>query len=106
MSSTILQWAYLHLCQFHHGGWCPEGRTAEDGTIAPRYQLTETSTKDYLDNTDLNVRESDATLILVDRLPVNTRGTLLTIEFAKSYGRPFLTVPLLVEGDSLAQGVV
>jgi hypothetical protein len=26
-----------------HGGWCPAGRKAEDGTTDPRYQLKETS---------------------------------------------------------------
>ena len=24
-----------------HGGWCPQGQLAEDGPIAPRYQLRE-----------------------------------------------------------------
>ena len=25
-----------------HGGWCPQGRLAEDGVIDPQYQLRET----------------------------------------------------------------
>src|SRR2546426_4775322 len=27
------------------GGWCPKGRKAEDGSLAPRYPLTETDRK-------------------------------------------------------------
>ena len=28
---------------FPHGGWCPQGRKAEDGVIGGQYELTETS---------------------------------------------------------------
>jgi len=47
-----------------HGGWCPMGRRAEDGRIAPHYDLTETPSKDYAQRTRWNVRDSDATLIV------------------------------------------
>jgi len=30
-----------------HGGWCPKGRRAEDGTIPDHYQLKETPSEDY-----------------------------------------------------------
>ena len=30
-----------------HGGWCPQGRKAEDGTIDPRYNLQETPSSGY-----------------------------------------------------------
>jgi hypothetical protein len=30
-----------------HGGWCPSGRRAEDGTIPLQYLLQETKSSDY-----------------------------------------------------------
>jgi hypothetical protein len=30
-----------------HGGWCPKGRKAEDGTILARYHLAETKSAAY-----------------------------------------------------------
>ena len=47
-----------------HGGWCPKGRLAEDGTIPARYQLRESDSADYCVRTEQNVLEGDATLIL------------------------------------------
>ncbi len=45
-------------------GWCPRGRHAEDGPIAEHYPLLETPLCDDLKLAGLNVRDSDATLIL------------------------------------------
>jgi hypothetical protein len=75
-----------------HGGWCPKGRLAVDGPIAARYDLTETDSTDYAVRTRLNVRDSDATLIL--NLGALDGGTLLTEEHAHALGRPCLTLPL------------
>jgi hypothetical protein len=75
-----------------HGGWCPRGRLAEDGTIPPRYQLTETGSIDYPVRTEQNVIDSDATLILCrGRL---FGGTELTRRFAAKHARPLLVVDL------------
>ena len=49
-----LDFAIWH--EIPHGGWCPRGRLCENGTIDPRYQLTETSTKSYPQRTEKNVR--------------------------------------------------
>jgi len=47
------------------GGWVPLGRLAEDGRIADRYpHLVETDGSDPAERTRLNVRDSDATLIV------------------------------------------
>ncbi|TWT76486.1 putative molybdenum carrier [Planctomycetes bacterium CA13] len=59
-----------------HGGWCPSGRLAEDGTVPSRYELTETASRDYPVRTEWNVRDSDATLILYEKKL--SGGTLLT----------------------------
>ena len=46
------------------GGWCPQGRRAEDGIIDPRYRLTQTPLAEYAQRTAWNVRDSDGTLVL------------------------------------------
>ena len=46
-----------------HGGWCPSGRRAEDGSIPAMYDLKETSNDDYPTRTEWNVRDSDGTAI-------------------------------------------
>lgn len=72
------------------GGWCPQGRRAEDGPIDARYPLEETPTPDYLQRTDWNVRDSDGTLI-VARRPLSG-GTAITERFAKRRRKPCLVV--------------
>ena len=72
-----------------HGGWCPRGRLAEDGPIAAHFQLQETSTKRYVQRTEANVRESDATVIFT-LAAVLTGGSRRTAEFAARYSRPWL----------------
>lgn len=68
------------------GGWCPRDRRSEDGSIPLRYPLRETAAKSYAVRTEWNVRDSDATLILVlDRV---SNGTRLTIDSAKAQARP------------------
>lgn len=44
-----------------HGGWCPRGRKSEDGSIGQHYHLVETPSSGYLQRTEWNVRDSDAT---------------------------------------------
>lgn len=68
------------------GGWCPQGRRAEDGPIDPEYPLQETPSAAYAQRTAWNVRDSDGTLVLVRTTPEG--GTALTIEKARYYGKP------------------
>ncbi len=75
-----------------HGGWCPRGRLAEDGTIPSKYRLVETESSEYRVRTERNVADSDATLIL-HRGPMSG-GTDLTLRLASRYGKPRLTVDL------------
>ncbi len=74
------------------GGWCPRGRRAEDGPIPDRYPLRETSTKEYPQRTEANVRDSEATLILTRGKP--DRGTALTAKLAHRHRRPLFVVDL------------
>jgi hypothetical protein len=78
------------------GGWCPHGRRAEDDEIPARYPLDETSSPDYRERTELNVRDSDGTLILARRQRL-TGGTALARNLAERYGRPVMVVDLRTE---------
>ena len=75
-----------------HGGWCPRGRLAEDGTIPARYELTETDSPEYHVRTEKNVLDSDATLILY-RGELRG-GTKLTRQLAERHAKPCLVVDL------------
>lgn len=74
------------------GGWCPRGRRAEDGRIPDSYPLHEASSINYAKRTELNVRDSDGTLILSGG-PL-TGGTALTESLARRRGKPVFVVDL------------
>ena len=63
------------------GGWCPKGRKAEDGIIPSHYPLKENNSGDYKSRTTRNVRDSDGSLIIINKIP--DAGTRLTIKTAK-----------------------
>jgi hypothetical protein len=77
-----------------YGGWAPKGGWAEDYDVPPgvlaRYpQLRETASADPAERTRLNVRDSDATLIIVHGA---STGTALTEALARELARPLLAV--------------
>ena len=74
-----------------HGGWCPHGRKAEDGTIDPRYKLQETPGSGYLQRTGWNVRDSDGTVVF-SVAPVLTGGSKKTVELAHKHGKPVIHI--------------
>jgi len=80
-----------------HGGWCPRGRRAEDGTIPGIYQLKETDSPHYAVRTQQNITDSDGTLVLIGG--DISGGTALTITLARRYRRPLLVVNLEEEHD-------
>ncbi|MCZ7608022.1 MAG: putative molybdenum carrier protein [Planctomycetota bacterium] len=83
-----------------HGGTCPKGRTAEDGTIPPKYQLKESNSKDSPERTETNVAKADGTLICTfGRL---TGGSKLTAEFARRHNKPYLHLDLNAEATDYA----
>jgi len=84
---AALDWAIAH--GVPHGGWCPRGRVAEDGTIPDRYRLRETPGADYAQRTEWNVRDSDATLIVSIAAEL-AGGSLLTQTVAQKLGKPCL----------------
>ncbi|HSS45814.1 MAG TPA: putative molybdenum carrier protein [Burkholderiales bacterium] len=69
------------------GGWCPEGRLAEDGRIPERYPLKELAGAGYVERTLQNVIDSDGTVIInFGELQGGTEQTLLfCVEQAKPH---------------------
>jgi len=83
------------------GGWVARGRLAEDGAIPPRYTgLREADSTDPAVRTRLNVRDSDATLI-VSHGPLSG-GSLLTSQEATRLGKPLLHLDLAALGHAHA----
>lgn len=84
---AALDWAIRH--HVPHGGWCPQGRQAEDGPIPLIYVLIETPSLDPAQRTEWNVRDSDATVIfsLSSKL---SGGSRLTAECAQAQSHPWL----------------
>ena len=79
---------------FPYGGYVPKGRRSEDGIVPLEFAtMTEDTRKDYLHRTELNVVNSDATLILTLNVEgAVTGGTKKTAEFARMHGRPCVFV--------------
>ncbi len=75
------------------GGWVPLGRQAEDGTIPDRYpNLQEAESELPAVRTELNVRESDATVIFSHG--TLTGGTALTESITRKLAKPLLHLDL------------
>lgn len=79
------------------GGWCPEGRLAEDGPIPERYPLRELPGGGYTARTLANVLESDGTLII--HFGELTGGTLLTLDLCLRFQKPFY----LIDGETVEE---
>jgi hypothetical protein len=80
------------------GGWCPEGRRAEDGVIPARYPLRELPGGDYPKRTRANVEDSDGTVIFYWRRP--SGGTELTLRHCIDRRKPYL----LIDSAELSAG--
>ena len=72
------------------GGWCPEGRLAEDGVIPAKYPLIELEGGGYAERTKKNVINSDGTVIIYFG-DING-GTELTRQICVSMARPLLLI--------------
>jgi len=78
------------------GGWCPEGRTAEDGPIPDRYPMTELVGGGYPERTRRNVEDSDGTLIL--HFGPLSAGTLFTLQLCEELLKPVCLIDGSVVG--------
>ncbi len=79
------------------GGWCPEGRQAEDGPIAEKYPLQELPDGSYKERTLKNVQDSDATIIIYfESISGGTEETLL---YCLNEKKPYL----LIDGSGITE---
>lgn len=86
---AALDWAIKN--NVPHGGWCPKGRRAEDGTIPECYNVKELTRTSYLHRTERNVVDSDGTVIFSIKSSLSG-GSKRTAEFAQKHGKPMLHV--------------
>lgn len=79
---------------FETGGWIPQNRCAEDGRISDKYvNLRETETDNLAVRTELNVRDSDATVIISHG--ILRGGSEYTLQTAEEQNKPCLHIDLL-----------
>jgi hypothetical protein len=76
--------------QVECGGWCPEDRLAEDGTIPKRYPVMELANAGYAERTARNVADSDGTLIISNGVPLG--GTRETVDRCIEMRKPHLII--------------
>jgi len=86
-----------------YGGWCPAGGWAEDlpdpPGLAARYPYLRTTEQEGpAARTELNVRDSDVTLVLRGR-GAESPGTDLTVQVAARLDRPLLVVDPFADPD-------
>lgn len=88
-----------------YGGYVPRGRWTEDGPLPEDYTgMVETQSAAPSKRTKLNVRESDATLIITRGACEG--GTLLTADTARKAGKPFLVLDVARVSPAEAAGAV
>ena len=87
-------------CGFNAGGWCPAGRKAEDGKIPAHYPVTELANAGYLERTERNVIDSDATLIIY--FHALSGGTRQTHRFCIRHNKPHLLIDAETESTEQA----
>jgi hypothetical protein len=87
---------------FPCGGWCPEGRLAEDGPIPERYPVVELAGAGYRARTRRNVLDSDATLIIA--FGALTGGTLATLRDCRLLAKPHLVIDASATDPAAAAG--
>jgi len=72
------------------GGWCPQGRLAEDGVIPEKYPVIELANSGYRQRTKRNVLDSDGTVIIY--FGYLTGGTEQTIVFCIKEKKPYVLI--------------
>jgi hypothetical protein len=93
-----------------YGGWVPKGGRAEDmpkppGLLAVYPNLRQHSSRDWAPRTEANIRNSSATLIVLDEsLPMGP-GTKLTIRLAASLGKPLFRADVDIINTDSRQGL-
>jgi hypothetical protein len=86
------------------GGWCPEGRAAENGPIPRLYPVRTLPRAGYADRTRRNVADSDGTLVILFTNPGD--GTHLTVRHARRLGKPLLIIRACEMDEEQAAGKI
>jgi hypothetical protein len=89
---------------FPCGGWCPQGRQAEDGPIDTKYPLQELPGATYRDRTLQNVIDSDGTVIIY--FGTISGGTLLTQQFCLEHKKAHLLIDAAQIMPAKAAGMI
>lgn len=71
---------------FETGGWVPRGRKKENGTVPLNFPVKETESDNYAVRTELNVTDSDGTLI-IKQGQING-GTGYTVSLVNKHEKP------------------
>lgn len=82
------------LCGIPTGGWAPKGYLTEKGCkpeLLKKFGLVETASAKYPARTELNVMESDGTLLFAQNL--KSVGTKLTLKNCRQHSKPYLFIP-------------
>lgn len=77
------------------GGWMPKGFKTQVGSRPDRailYGVKEHESSDYAPRTELNAKESDATVRFAGNF--SSRGEMLTLRMIKKYSKPYFDVDL------------
>lgn len=99
VARAALDWAIE--CGIAHGGWCANGRLAEDGLIPGRYHVKEMPGAEVRTPTEENILDSAATLIL--NVGVLEGDSELALRIARRLDRPCFLVDIEEhEADSTA----
>ncbi len=72
------------------GGWCPEGRMAEDGMIPDKYPVKVLPNAGYRQRTRRNVKDSDGTIVIYFSHP--SGGTEQTIGDCIKERKPYMLI--------------
>jgi hypothetical protein len=75
-----------------HGGWITKGRQTEDGKLPQKYCLKEINSIDYYQRTELNVADSDGTVIISHGGLKG--GSARTLILAEQHNKPCLHIDL------------
>lgn len=76
-----------------YGGILPKGRMTEEGPLPDRYtHCIENAAADYIKRTEMNVQQSDATLVLY--VGVLEGGTEYTVQMIRKHRKPHLILDI------------
>jgi hypothetical protein len=87
-----------------HGGWISKGRRAQDRNLFSRYNLQETGFIGFSQSVELNILESDGTLILT--YEKYKGGSEPIQQFSKKHHRPCLYIDLNEVGEAKAVQII